>query len=79
MNKPDLTRKQKRLITWQKHASESGINEETREEFVSMMNKYKELLADIWGSEEVSEGACKALDTLERELEELHTASRFIA
>lgn len=44
-----------------------------------MMNKYKELLADIWGSEEVSEGACKALDTLERELEELHTASRFIA
>lgn len=75
----DISRKQKRLQTWSRHAAEQGISEPTRQRFFDLLKLYRNTLARCWEDAEPAEDELLKLEDLERQLEALHAASRHIA
>jgi hypothetical protein len=79
MNKSELTRKQKRALTWTLHAQESHIDPVVRKNFIQTIREFQRLLAELWAAETITATQIVTLTDLERKLEKLHSESRYIA
>lgn len=79
MNKSELTRKQKRALTWTVHAQEPHIDPATQQKFMQTIREFQRMLAELWAAETITVTQVANLADLERKLEMLHTESRYIA